>query len=104
MKWIGQAPIKLWCVTVIDPTMGWFKMKQIANKEPITIANVIETTWLTRYPWPDKIVYDRGSEFLVEFAEMIKEDYHINKKPITIRNPQANSILERVHQMLSNIV
>jgi transposase InsO family protein len=35
---------------------------------------------------------------------MIKEDYGIKGKPITVRNPQANAIVERVHQVIGNII
>mgnify|MGYP003513462981 FL=1 len=35
---------------------------------------------------------------------MIKEDYGIKPKPITVRNPQANAIVERVHQVIGNII
>ena len=35
---------------------------------------------------------------------MLKEDYGIKLKHITTRNPQANSIVERVHQVISNMV
>ena len=35
---------------------------------------------------------------------MLKEDYGITCKPITMRNPQANLILERAHQTISNIL
>jgi hypothetical protein len=38
---------------------------------------------------------------------MIKNDYVINGKPITVRNPQvtkANAIVERVHQVMGNII
>jgi hypothetical protein len=36
---------------------------------------------------------------------MIKEDYGVLKaKPITVRNPQANAIVERVHQVIGNII
>jgi hypothetical protein len=35
---------------------------------------------------------------------MTKEDYAIKAKPITIRNPQANAIVERVHQVIGNII
>ena len=39
-----------------------------------------------------------------EFAKMVKNDYGIKTKPITSRNPQANAIIERVHQTLGNII
>ena len=75
------------------------------DKKSISIANIVEEEWLTRYPWPTKVIYDRGSEFIGhEFQRMIKEDYGITRKPITTRNPQANAIIERVHQVVGNIL
>ena len=44
------------------------------------------------------------NEFLVEFKTMIQSDYGIKVRPIPIINPQANSILERVHQIIGNII
>jgi hypothetical protein len=35
---------------------------------------------------------------------MIKEDYAIKAKPITVRNHQANAIVERIHQEIGNII
>ena len=35
---------------------------------------------------------------------MIKEDYGVTARPITVRNPQANAIVERVHQVIGNII
>ena len=39
-----------------------------------------------------------------EFADMVQEDYGIKKKGITIRNPQTNAILERVHLVIGNMI
>ena len=100
----GKPKLTLWCVTMIDPATGWFEMREIPNKEAITIANLVEQTWLTRYPWPEQIQFDRGSEFLAEFAKMVKNDYGIKRKPITRRNPQANAVIERIHQTIGNVI
>ena len=35
---------------------------------------------------------------------MVKEDYGIRHKPITVRNPQANAVVERIHQVIANMV
>ena len=48
----GKKPLTLWCVTMIDPATGWFEMKNVTDKEAITVAAAVEQTWLTRYPWP----------------------------------------------------
>ena len=89
---------------MIDLATGWFKMNNIPTKRADIISNVIEHTWLTRYPWPTQIIVDRGKEFMKEFISMIKNDYNIKRKVITTRNLQANSILERVHQTVGNIL
>ena len=35
---------------------------------------------------------------------MIKNDYGVKVKPITTRNPQANAIVERIHQTIGNMI
>ena len=47
---------------------------------------------------------DRGREFAAEVCETLKNEYGINRKMITTRNPQANSIIERVHQVIHNMI
>ena len=95
---------KLWCVTMIDPATNWFEMKDIKSKDAPTVANVVEQTWLSRYPWPNIIQFDRGSKFLAEFAAMIEDDYGIKQKPSLVRNPQSNAMIERIHQTIGNII
>ena len=97
--------ITLRALTLIDPATGWFEMIPYENKQSITIANLTEIHWLSRYPWPELITYDRGSKFIGhEFKNMVKEDYGITVRPITKRNPQANAIIERIHQVLTNMI
>jgi len=96
--------LSIHAVTMIDPATSWFELKLLTNKTAIEVANVVEQTWLTRYPWPQEITYDQGSEFMAEFAEMIEYDYNIKKKPASTRNPQSNSIIERVHQTLGDML
>jgi hypothetical protein len=100
----GKRNLTLWCVTMIDPATGWFEMKQIPNKEAFTIASIVEQTWFTRYPWPTEVTFDRGKEFMGEFARMVEKDYGVKRRPITTRNPQANSIIERIHQTIGNMI
>ena len=101
---IKGKEFELYCLTMIDPATSWLEIAQITNKEAITIAQTIELAWFTRYPWPQQIVFDRGKEFMGEFREMVTKDYHVKAKPITTRNPQANAIVERVHQTMGNMI
>ena len=53
-----------------------------------------------------EIRYDQGSEFIGhKFSKLrIEMDYGITVKPSTLGNPTSNEILERIHQVLVNIV
>ena len=89
---------------MIDPATGWLEMREIKTKRADIVADIVERAWMTRYPWPVKIILDRGKEFMAEFSKMMQNDYGIRKRPITVRNPQANSILERIHQTIGNMI
>ena len=89
---------------MIDPATGWFEMTEIPNKRADTIANIVEQIWFSRYPWPTQVVIDRGKEFMAEFADMIREEYGCIKKIISTRNPQANTVIERIHQVIGNMI
>jgi hypothetical protein len=91
-------------MTMIDPATGWFEIVEIDSRTADVIANVFEMTWLNRYPRPQKVIMDRGSEFKAEFQQMLKNDYGITARVITARNPQANSMVERAHQTLGNMI
>ena len=97
--------LKMKAITMIDPATGWFEIIQYLDKRSIMIANLVEQTWLSRYPWPRLIAYDRGSEFIgYEVHNMVQTDYGIKCKPITVQNPQANAIVECVHQVIGNMI
>jgi hypothetical protein len=101
----GRPSLQMKCVTMIDPATGWFEIAQYDDKQSISIANIVEQQWLTRYPLPTQVNFDRGSEFIgYDFKAMLSEDYGIKNKPTTVRNPQANVIIERFHQTVANIV
>jgi len=92
-------------VTMIDPVTGWFEMGSFDDKQPETILNILEMQWLNRYPRPSKIIADRGGEFVGHvFQETLKNDYGIDLRLITTANPQANAVVERIHQVIGNML
>jgi hypothetical protein len=84
------------CITMIKPATCWYEIHQYDDKRSINVANIAEQEWFSRYPWPTQITYDRSSEFIgKDFQSIIKNDCGIKGKPITVRNTQANAIVER---------
>ena len=84
--------VYLKAVTIIDPAIGWIESRTVPSTRADLVSSIVELSWLTRYPLPSKVIVDCGSKFLVELKTMIQADYGITAKPITSRNPQANSI------------
>jgi hypothetical protein len=37
-------------------------------------------------------------------GQLLTEDYGIKQKPIMVKNPQANAIIEQVHQTIGNMI
>ena len=56
---------------MINPATDWFKMSQITNKTAAEIADITEKNWFTRYPLPQRIVFDRSTEFMAEFEKCV---------------------------------
>jgi len=89
---------------MIDPATGFFEIVEIGQKTTDIIANWLELHWLTRYPGPTEITMDKGKEFAREVSETLKNEHGVNRKIITSRNPQANSMIERGHKTLHNMI
>jgi hypothetical protein len=117
--------IDFMCLTMIDPASSWFEIVELPvatlatpsqqgntgtethtktkdaffDKSSAMISTLVNKTWFSRYPHCQSIIYDNGSEFKLHF-EALCESYGIKRKPTSVKNPQANAILERVHQVL----
>ena len=46
---------------MIDTVTGWFEIAQYNDKKVISLANLVETTWMSRYPRPMEITHGQGS-------------------------------------------
>ena len=67
------------------------------------ISTLVKRTWFSRYPRCQHIIYDNGSEFKLHFKALC-DSYGIKHKPTSVKNPQANAILERVHQVIMTML
>ena len=58
---------------------------------------------MSHHPRAKYITYDNGSEFKLHF-ESLCDSFNIKRKPTTVKNPQANAIIERVHGVLGDMM
>ena len=113
------------CLTMIDPASSWFKIVELPvadlvptesvnrkdgktkeayfDKSSFMISNLVNKCWFSIYPRCRNVVYDNGSEFKLHF-ETLCDTYRVKHKPTSIKNLQANAILEQVHQVLMAMV
>jgi hypothetical protein len=105
--------IDFMALTMIDQPTSWFKIleltlihrlkiiavdgkessivTEIPNNTSEQIAQLVNKTWLRRYPRCHYRIYNNGSEFKLNF-EYLCVAYGIKRKPTTIKNPKANAI------------
>jgi hypothetical protein len=92
---------ELRAMTMIDPVTGWFEIKAILKPDATHVSDAFYEAWLCRYPRPEEIGFDNGSEFKDVFGTMCT-NYGIKRKLSTSHNPQSNGIIERIHQVVGN--
>ncbi len=125
LKGKDNSQIDFMALTMINHTSSWFKIAElliveqlrqhtvnskelliadkIFDKTSERIAKLINKTWLCRYPRCCHLIYNNGSEFKLHFEYLCKS-YGITRKPTTVKSPRANSMLERVHQVLGQML
>jgi hypothetical protein len=65
------------------------------------VNTLFDDVWLSRYPIPEYICFDKGGEYKKIFKELVN-NYGIKKKNSTPFNPQYNGIIERDHLMIND--
>jgi transposase InsO family protein len=99
---IGDRELKFSALTMIDMVTNLVEVVRIDNKSAAHVAMHFENTWLSRYPKPQNVIHDQGGEFVGQDFQHRLEVHHIKSRPITAKNPQANSVCERMHQAIGN--
>ena len=119
LKGKDGSEVDFMCLTMIDPASSWFEMVELPvkdiqssddktkeayfDKSSAMISHLVNKCWFSRYPRCRNVIYDNGSEFKLHF-ETLCDEYRVTHKPTSIKNPQANAILEWVHQVLMGMI
>ena len=112
IKGKDKSELDFMCLTMIDPATSRFEMVELPvedivpttektkkakeayfDKSSLMVSNLVNKCWFCRYPRCCNIIFDNGSEFKLHFKRLCKE-FGVKPKPTTIKNPQANAILE----------
>jgi hypothetical protein len=94
----------LLALTMIDPATGSFEIVHATNKLATSIQDLFHNTCLARYPQPLFIVIDNRNKIdlnLNSNKRVIIIALIPNQLQVITQYPQANAIIERVHNVVN---
>ena len=91
-------------LTCIDTASNLVELIRIDNKTAEHIRNKFVQSWLSRYPRPIRCVHDKGGEFIGSSFQWLLNMFSVKDVQSTAKNPQSNSICERMHQTVGNVL
>ncbi len=127
------SSIDFMCLTMINPARSWFEIVELPTVDLVTtfapegkgkkvtssknttvaettydkssaqITNLVYKTWFSRYPRWGYMIYNNGSKFKLHFQSLCNT-YGIKHQLTSVKNPQANAILERIHAVLGKML
>ena len=95
---------KFHALTMIDTVTNLVEMQRVNTTSALDAANAFEMNWLFKYPRPVRVIHDQGTEFMGDNFQSLLRRWGIRNAPISVRNPQANAVCERMHQTVGNIL
>ena len=101
---IEQTEYFFRALTCIDSVINLPEIFPVENASSHTVAIAFEDGWLSRYPSPKHCLHDNGNEFLGFYFTSMLEKNNIQSVPTTIKNPQSNAIVERMHQTINTMI
>ena len=101
---INNEPVTFHALTIVDPFTSWVEIIPIRSKTGQHVCDLIEQEWFRRYPRPSRVIFDQGGEFDNRWFHNLLRTWHIRKEPITVKNPTANAIVERLHRIMGDML
>jgi transposase InsO family protein len=101
---ISGREVEFSALTCIDPVTNLAELVRIDNKTSAHVAQHFENLWLSRYPKPNKCIFDQGGEFIGTPFRSLLTQHGIHASPTTSKNATANAICERMHLVIGNIL
>jgi hypothetical protein len=80
---------------MIDPATCWFEIAKAKYKLAMSIRDLFHNTWLMHYPRPRLLSLTMEANSNVSLSNFVRTTSH---------NPHANSIIERVHQVVNEML
>ena len=100
----GYGDIVFSALTMIDMATTLSELVRVESGKSAQVAMQFENHWLARYPRPIVCIHDAGTEFTGRPFQRCLQRNGITPAQITVKNPQANAVCERMHSTIGDIL
>ena len=101
---INKFEYQFRALTCVDSIIGLSEVIPLDNAISLAVAQAFEDNWLSHYPCPLRCLHDNGNEFLGPAFSLIIERNKIKSVQTIVKNPQANAIVEHMHQSICTMI
>ena len=100
----GIGKITINALTIIDQASTLPELTRLDDETGAHVVMKFENEWLARYPRPLFCIHDPGPQFISRAFQECLNRNGITPRPTTVKNPQANAIVERMHSTAGDIL
>jgi len=73
-------------LTIIDTVTNYCEVVRVTSKKATYIGQMVENTWLSRYPRPMHCIYDQGGEFIGMGFQQVLHRHGTHLHPTSAKN------------------
>ena len=93
---------KIQLLTICDTCTSWPEFAILLNMTANHVAWQLDRAWFCHYPQPEMVICDNGTEFIGRNFQELLERYGVKGQPTTVKNPQADLLVECLHGQLGD--
>lgn len=90
--------------TIIDVQSRWIELIPLSDQKAFTLCDALDDEWFSRYPRLRIMLSDQEKQLIGQQMQELANSYGITTTTTTAYQATANSICERVHQTINNMI
>ena len=91
-------------LVMVDVFSGWVELAPLPDATAESTVRAFRESWCYHFGPPDRVVSDRGQQFIGSLAKALYHELGIEKKSTTSYHPQADGITERFVGSVKEII
>jgi hypothetical protein len=101
---VNNRKVEFNALMCIDTASNLVELISIDNETSLHIRDKFVQSWLACYHRPIRCIHDKGGKIIGGTFQWLLHSFDIKDVQLTSKNPQSNSICERMHQTVGNVL